>query len=266
MFSTLIVATDLEAGPDRAIRVASTLAKRGRVPLEVLSVVPRSGDPRHLEQQQQKLARSIGCSMTVVEDDDVATAIVDHVRNRQGTLLLMSTGATGLVSEVRHSVTGNVLARLTQPVLLLGPHVPDAVPLAAPTLVAGIDRTFEPSPALPLIESWYRTFRGHRPWVVDVVATPGWPPGTIEEADERRHVDEVAETLAVRGIDAAAKIIHGWDAVSSLLAFADRVEDPVFVMTSDRWARGPSHWYLTTRRLVQQSPHPVLVVPSDVSC
>ena len=102
--------------------------------------------------------------------------------------------------------------------------------------------------------------------MVDVVATPGWPPGTIEEADERRHVDEVAETLAGRGIDAAAKIIHGWDAVSSLLAFADRVEDPVFVMTSDRWARGPSHWYSTTRRLVQQSPHPVLVVPSDVSC
>ena len=27
MFSTLIVATDLEAGPDRAIRVASTLAR-----------------------------------------------------------------------------------------------------------------------------------------------------------------------------------------------------------------------------------------------
>ena len=82
--------------------------------------------------------------MTVVEDDDVAAAIVDHVRNRQGTLLLMSTGATGLVSEVRHSVTGNVLARLTQPVLLLGPHVPDAVPLAAPTLLAGIDRTYDP--------------------------------------------------------------------------------------------------------------------------
>ena len=87
-----------------------------------------------------------------------------------GALLVMRTAAAGLVSGGRHSVTGEVLARLVQPVLLLGPAVPDAVSLDASTLLAGLDVGDDTYRAVPVMESWRRTFGGNRPWVVDVIA------------------------------------------------------------------------------------------------
>ena len=265
MFNTLIVAVDLDAGSDRTVGVASSLARRGRVPLEVLSVVPSWLDSGAVERRRQASPRLIRERVTIAVGDDVAAAIVDHVGSRDGALLVMRTAAAGLVSGGRHSVTGEVLARLVQPVLLLGPAVPDAVSIDAMTLLAGVDGGDDTCPAVPVMESWRRTFGGNRPWVVDVIAAAGWPTGSIDDRLERKRVDAVVEALAARGIDAVAEVVHASDAASALLEVAERLDDPVFVVTADRWPGGPSHWYSTTRRLVQRSPWPVLVVPSDLA-
>ena len=262
MFNTLIVATDLTAGQDRAIGVAVSLARRNKLPVEVLSVVATGRDPADAE-QLRRTSSGVRRHVTVT-GDDVAAAIVEHVGGRDGALLVMATGGAGLVSGQRRSVTGEVLAGLIQPVLLLGPAVPNAVPLASPTLVAAIDRTHEPPLPVSMIDSWQRTFGGHRPCVVDVVATGGWPAGQIDDAVERQPADSAAELLAARGIDAAAKTVHAEDPASALLQFAFGLDDPVLLVMSDRWAGGPSHWYSTARRLVQRSPRPVLVVPRDL--
>ncbi len=78
-----------------ATRAARNLAGRAGLPVETLSV-PDGGD--------------------------VAAAIVEHVRARDGALLVMSTGGTYLLSQARRSIASDVLERLCQPVLLLGPH------------------------------------------------------------------------------------------------------------------------------------------------
>ena len=264
VFNTLIVAADLAAGRDRAVGVAVSLARHSNLPVELVSVVPPSNDAVRVDQRERSSLQGVRDHVTLVADD-VGAAIVDHVRNRDGALLVMTTGGTALLSGQRYSVTGDVLAGLIQPVLLLGPAVPDAVPLAAPTLVAGIDRAREPALAVPVIDSWQRTFGGHRPWVVDVVAAAGWPAGQIDTTVQREHVDSALEVLAAHGIDAHATVLHTGDPVSALLHFAEGLDDPVFVVQSDRWAGGPSHWYSTARRLVQRSPRPVLVVPRDLA-
>ena len=265
MFNSLIVATDLASAPDRALDVATKLAGLGQLSVEVLTVVPPGANPPHVERRRHASAESTGARLTVAVDENVATAIVEHVRGREGALLVMDTAGAGLVSGVRRSITGDLLGRLPQPVLLLGPSVPSEVPLATSTLVAGIDRTHADGPALSVITSWQRTFGGQPPRVVDVVAASGWPAGTVDQATERRVLDGIVEALASEGVDAAADVLHGADPVTSLLAFAEGLGDPVFLMTSDRWAGGPSHWYSTTRRLVQQSTRPVVVVPSDLA-
>ena len=263
MFNSLIVATDPTAVQDRAIGVAGGLARRARLPVELVSVI----SSRHRVAgagQRRNTASGVGRHVTIAADD-VGAAIVDHLRGRDGALLVMTTGGAGLVSEQRHSVTGDVLAGLIQPVLLLGPAVANDVPLAAPTLVATIDRTHAPPLAVSVIDSWQRTFGGHRPYVVDVIALTGWPAGQIEDAVERERADLGAELLAARGIDASPVVLRAGDPVSALLEFANGVDQPVFTVMSDRWAGGPSHWYSTTRRLVQQSPRPVLVIPRDLA-
>jgi nucleotide-binding universal stress UspA family protein len=264
LFNTVIVTADLAAGSDRAVHFARTLASRGRLPLELLTVIPPESDRAHAERRGEALAQAVSGRLTVAVADDVATAILEHARGRDGALLVMGTGGAGLVSEIRHSITGDLLASIPQPVLLVGPAVPQGVLLAAPTLVAGIDRTHL-DPAQSVIESWQRTFGGQPPRVVDIVAITGWPVDAMDPSAERDGVAAVVEALAAQGIEAVAEVLHGADPVTSLLEFADELTDPVFLTTSDRWAGGPSHWYSTTRRLVQRSTRPVLIVPSDLA-
>ena len=264
MFNSVVIATDIDAGSDRAIPVGTELARRGRLPVEVLTVVSEPSAPVDDTRRRRAQADGVGDALRVVHGDDIAAAIVDQVRDRDGALLVMSTSATGLVSQRRGSVSAHVLSETRQPVLLIGPAVPDAVPLSSTTLVACIDRSQDSGAALRVIESWQRAFGGGRPWVVEVIATSAWPAGTIDEDVEREQVDAVAAVLGDHGVDAATRVLHGGDPVQSLLEFVAEVDDAIFVTTSVRWAGGRSHWYSTTRRLVQRSPRPVLVVPADL--
>ena len=264
MFNSVVIATDIDAGPDRAVPVGTALARRGGLSVEVLTVVSEPSDPVDDSRRRDVRADGVGDALRVVHGDDVAAAIVDRLRDRDGVLLVMSTSATGLVSQARGSVSAHVLSELGHPVLLIGPAVPDTVQLSSTTLVACIDRSQDSGAALRVIDSWQGTFGGGRPWVVEVIATSAWPAGTIDENVEREQVDAVAAVLADHGIDAATRVLRGGDPVQSLLEFVAEVDDAIFVTTSVRWAGGRSHWYSTTRRLVQRSPRPVLVVPAEL--
>ena len=264
MFNSVVIATDIDAGLDRAIPVGMALGRRGRLPVEVLTVVSEPGAPVDHTRRRRAQAGGVGDALRVVHGDDIGAVIVDRVRDRDGVLLVMSTSASGLVSQRRGSVSARVVRETRQPVLLLGPAVPDAVPLSSTTLVACIDRSQDNGALLRVIESWQRAFGGGRPWVVEVIAASAWPAGTIDEGVEREQVDAVAAVLGDHGVDAVSRVLHGGDPVQSLLEFVAGVDDAIFVTTSARWAGGRSHWYSTTRRLVQRSPRPVLVVPADL--
>ena len=274
MFSSVVVVANVETGRVRGIPVAVELAHQGQLPVTVLSVASpasRSADPA---QRRRLLPEELSDSLLVIHEDDVATGIVEHVRNRDGVLLVMDTNARSLVTQRLHgSISVRVLQEVRQPVLLVGPAVPDPVPMSSPTLIVCTDRSQDSVAALPVVESWQRTFGGgggggcgggNRPSIVEVMPTAAWPEGTSDDAVEHEHVDALATVLADHGIDAATRVLHGGDSVKWLLEFAEHVDEAVFVATSTRWAGGRSHWYSTTRRLVQRSPRPVLVVPADL--
>ena len=71
----------------------------------------------------------------------------------------------------------------------------------------------------------------------------------------------IAAMLADLGVTANWDVLHGGEPDVWLGDFADRVTDAIFVTTSVRWTDGHLHRHSTTRRLVQRSAHPVLVVP-----
>ena len=185
--------------------------------------------------------------LSVPDGGDVAAAIVEHVRARDGALLVMSTGGTYLLSQARRSIASDVLERLCQPVLLLGPHCSQEVD--ASTLVVGVDRMGEAQHGIHVADAWRRTFGAVETRLVDVVAESSWPPESTDE-----DIDAPAGATVLRTNDAAA----------ALVALGETIDDAVFVLTSDRWPGGRSHWYSTTRRVVQTTSRPVLVVPSDL--
>ena len=151
MFNALVVAVAF-TGSDRATGAARNLAGRAGLPVETLSV-PDGGD--------------------------VAAAIVEHVRAHDGALLVMSTGGTYLLSQARRSIASDVLERLCQPVLLLGPHCTQQAD--ASTLVVGVDRTNETQHGIHVADAWRRTFGAVETRLVDVVAESSWPPESTDE-------------------------------------------------------------------------------------
>jgi nucleotide-binding universal stress UspA family protein len=191
----------------------------------------------------------------------IADEVVEAVEERDGALLVMG---TALVSDPRRSVTGRVVEALRQPVLLFGPNVPSAALCHAPTLVVGLAVDPRPRPGMSVVEAWQRTFGGPQPWLVDVIATAAWPSGSIENRWEMERVGAAAAELAERGVEASTTVLRALDAVDALNELAAGLAEPVFVITSDRSAAGSSHWYSTARRLLRESRHPVLLVPSDL--
>jgi nucleotide-binding universal stress UspA family protein len=263
VFNSVVIAADVDGGRVRAVPVGASLADLGRLPVKLLTVVSQasgSDDPA-LAQMAELGVRDV---LRVVHHD-VATAIVENARSRQDVVLVMATNAKSLVSQqLRGSVSAAVLQQLRHPVLLVGPAAPEPPRLGSPTLVVCTDRSQDSSAALPVVESWQRTFGGSTPWIVEVMPTAAWPAGTTDDAADHEHIDALAAVLADHGIDAATRVLHGGDPVEWLLEFGATVDDAVFVATSTRWAGSRSHWYSTTRRLVARSPRPVLVVPADL--
>ena len=115
MFNSVVIATDIDAGLDRAIPVGMALGRRGRLAVEVLTVASAPEESVQDTRRRQARADGVGDALRVVRGDDIAAAIVDQVRDRDGALLVMSTSATGLVSQRSGSVSARVLSGRVSP-------------------------------------------------------------------------------------------------------------------------------------------------------
>ena len=259
MFTSLVVALDLEASGDRALPVVRALARLADVAVELVTVSSPlvAEDIDSFELSRRATASGWPAhAYSVLHGDDVAQVLVDHVRGRHGSLLVMATSAKRpLIGRLGGSVSARVLALIDRPVLLVGPMVSPRLRIARPTLVVGAGPMEHAGVAVSTIASWTQTFPGDDPWVVEVVATAA-DPGAA--ADLRSYV----ELLAGAGVRVSSRVLQGGEPGFWLEDFAEHIADPVLVATSARWTDGQLHWRSETRELVRQSSHPVLVVPA----
>jgi nucleotide-binding universal stress UspA family protein len=262
-FRSLIVALDLvEDGGDRALPVVCSLARQGGVPVELVTV-SSPGLSEDVDAYELELrARAIDWPMTtttILHDENPAAAIVEHLIDRPHSLLVMATSAKrALTGLFLGGVSEEVLTRVDQPVLLVGPRVGPASDTFRPTLVACVDDSGVGERAVPAISRWLRTFRGGQTWAVEVVTARAAAVGTGDQGSSAR---TFAALLADHGIRASWDVVPGDQPDAALVEFGSRLGDPIFVATSARWTDGRFHWHSTTRRLVQRSSRPVLVVP-----
>jgi nucleotide-binding universal stress UspA family protein len=265
VFSSVLVAVDLGTAADRALPVAGALAGLGGLPIELLTVVP-PGTTGVLPEELDERVRPFGVGRhrsLVIEDDDPGTAIAEHVRGRDGVLLVMATTA-GSAMDQSHggSVSEHVLSSAGQPVLLVGPQVDVDRPRPTPSLVVAVDASNLAAAALPVIVSWVRTFGAGSVTAVQVVPLV---PAIAEQAGpvlEAAHVRHYAATLGELGVAAGGAVVHGGDPAAGLIEAAGSVTDPVLVVTAEPWPDAGSHWRGTSRKLALRSTGPVLVVPA----
>jgi nucleotide-binding universal stress UspA family protein len=251
MLRSIVVALDLTPGGDRALSIAQDLAETSGLPVELLTVSsPRMSEAEDAYELRRR-ATAHGWppdSFTIAHDNDVARAVVDHVGSREPALLVMATSAKpSMTARFLGSVTEEVLSRVDQPVLLVGPRVPPDCDVSRPTLVAFIDRGDLAEATVPAIVSWAQTFGSNAP----LLAAVGEPP-----------IDHYLSLLAAEGVGASTVDVGSDDIDAQLDQLASRVTAPVFVATSVRWTDPTAPGRSLTQRLVHQSNQPVLVIPA----
>ena len=172
---------------------------------------------------------------------------------------MASSAKPPLIGRFAGSVSEDVLNMTNRPVLLIGPSVPTDVVITNPTLIAGVDSTDVAEATVAAIASWTATFGGGTPRIAEVVPTMNTL--TAGDLNPTAHLRHFATLLGDVGITASSEIVPGGDVAQALEDLAATVPDPVFVTISSNWTDGHIHWHSTTRQLVEDSAHPVLVVP-----
>jgi nucleotide-binding universal stress UspA family protein len=268
VFSSIVVPLDLTTAGDRALPVARSLAQLGGLPIELLTVVPgragRGCDRWDLEERVRSFALGPHTSF-VLEREDAGAAIAEHVRCRDGALLVLATTAKAAIDEdYAGGVSECVLAEACQPVLLVGPRVEIAPPLSVPALVVGVDGSGLASVAVPVVLSWWRSFGGVTPTFVEVIPYVPTIAAQVGRALEATHVRAYVAQVAQDGVEAVGEVLYGADAATTLADYVAHLHDSVLVVTAERWAGAETHWHGTSRKLAFRSTAPVLVVPADL--
>ncbi len=238
--------------------VAVALAKSGSLPVEVVTVLP----PEHsLTWELERRVAAYGLQRTTVyalHDDSTGAALAEHVTCRPGALLVVAATTYGAWGEDDvDTTTEQVLGRVRQPVLVVGPHAGPSVG----SLLVAVDESGIGDAAIPVVESWVQSFPGGETRLVTVVPPCTWPAG--EEQFQSEILDRYVRQLTDRGIAVTLDVVRERDPVQALLTHAASIGDTILVVTSPRFRDALSHWYHTTRTLVRFATGPVLVVPQD---
>jgi nucleotide-binding universal stress UspA family protein len=267
VYSSVVVPIDLSGAGDRALPVATSLARRGGLLIELVSVVSPDRYPEAETWRLEERVGGLGIGphvTTVMRHEHAGTAISEHLSGRDGALLVLATSArAALDDDHAGSVSEFVLSTIRQPILLVGPGVDVGRAVGAPALVAAVDGFDFIAAALPVIESWGRTFGGPPPEFVEVIP---FVPAIARHAGRRLETARVrawVDRLAAIGAAAEGNVVYGDDAATALAGRADEVPDSVLVVAAERWPGAGTHWRATSRKLALRSSRPVLVVPSD---
>lgn len=274
MFRSIVVPLDLDVVGDRALPIAGSLARLGGLPIELLTIESphMEGFVDICELGRRVKVHGLGPhSINVVHDDDAGRAITRFVVSRDDALVVMGSSAKGPLREQAFgSVSEYVLAHAHRPVLIVGPHVDGFDTTSMPCLVVGVDDSDAADAAIPVIESWQRTFGGGVVRVVEVAPLAVGADATLKQRPdsapalrvEPDRADRFARRLADRGVAATWEILYGGDPAAQLHDVAADVNDAVLVATSTAWTAPGIRWDSTTRELARVATRPVLVVPA----
>ena len=165
-FDRLLVSTDHGLDVDRAAKVAARLAVAAGLPVELLTVShPRVGGTQgdRSDLIRVDLVRPAACTTTVVQADDLASALLRALHDRPGALpvIAMHAEASGVGAWER------ALRATGRPALLVGPNVCDE-PLPLERLDVALTAGADPDHLLTALEEWSESF-GATVSLIDIV-------------------------------------------------------------------------------------------------
>lgn len=263
MFQSIVVPVDVYPEADRALPIAVALARRARIPLELVRVsrtgVDAAADAVLLELRRSQVygART---TQAILRSVHPVEAIVDHLDACLDPLVVIGTHAGAALGDMAlGSAAGRVLAVTRHPALLVGPHVSLRPPPAMSTLLVAVDGTPASEVILPLAARFVTTFHGNSPWVVEV------DPDESDGLDRHDVEADGPGLAAVRqlqrlGVAAELDVVYGRRRALALLDMERHLPGSMVALACDHLADWWSGHVCAAESVTRQSHGPVLVV------
>jgi nucleotide-binding universal stress UspA family protein len=267
----IVVPVDGSPFAERVLPVAAWLARAIGAPMHLVEVVGRPGYIERASRYLAALARRHGAaSWDARPGDDPAAAIVAATDVDGPGLACLATHGRDRSAAVLGSVAAAVLARASDPVLLVGPNARPSSAGDAP-VVAAVDGTPQDAVVVGVARDW--ASRLGRRLVVGTVAEP--VPGSFHEGrplhrargpdDPEGYVARLAADLAQAGTHAVdTQVVY--DPISVRGGVVRLVDRTVALLVTGSHRRGrPLHALVGSHaaRIVHDVEVPALVVPLD---
>jgi nucleotide-binding universal stress UspA family protein len=260
-FEQVLVPLDGSRAAERGLVPALELVRQTGVPLRLLSrALPGQIEELggYLAELADRYAAVTDVETQLVDVESIPDAITTGIE--PGTLVCMSSHGHGRSEALVGSVTEAVLRALGQPVLVVGPRVPEDTTLGDGQVVACLDGSDLSERTLDSARAWSAAL-GLPLWLAQVA-----PPGIAVE--QRTHGDVIEggylaalahQTGGVEGWD----ILHDKDAARGLAKYAASEQVAMLVLAT----HGRTGWDRVrlgsvTAATVHRATVPVLVVPA----
>jgi nucleotide-binding universal stress UspA family protein len=272
-----VILVPLDGSPfaERALPSAARLSERLDAEIHLLSAVARETDVSVREADLRSVeVRGGRVHRRVVVNHDPAAAVLEWVGELTRAVVCLSSHGRGRSAGVVGSVAGDIVARSSDPVVVVGPSMDDIapwVPKEVPRsgVVVAVDETPESALLLPVALRWAALLR--EPLTVVIVAEP--VPEPFGNGPARRRIgpeDDVAAFLnslvapiRASGANVATRAI--WDPISATDGMRTylREHPATLVVVGSRGRHGFDRLVFgsVAAGVIHGSPSPVLVVP-----
>ena len=267
MAKTIIVPLDGTEFAKRALAPAHALARQADA--AVVLVMARAGGVVDPERYLRRVADEYGIGsahIAVFEDRPADAAIAETLERAPDPIVCMTTHARGAVGHlVLGSVAEHVLRRTDTPIVLVGPAVDDDTPSDFEELIVCLDGSPTAATILPTAAGLAHDLELVVA-LVDVVesdASADYDAALDADALESSCLQQSAKELIGTGLNVSWYTLHGNDAPSAIVDFADTRPSPLLAMTTHgrtglaRVATGS-----VVMAVVHRAPCPVLVTRS----
>lgn len=254
MTDALIVPLDGSDLSETAVPVAEELGQALGVPITLLTsgwgsnVADLDG---YLSANAAMLAAP--CATVVVPDTFPATAIVDAIHAPADVVVMATHGRSGIGRALLGSVAEDLMRRVDNPVVLIGPSAGAGVAISGGTLLVTTDGSPRSAMVLPTASRFAKALD-----LKVIVVTVG-PPGGQDEELLRAAAASVG-FFRSEGGEATHQHLVGTDVPGSIVALAEQIPASMIAMTTHgRGGFGRTALGSTTMRVVHRGPCPVIV-------
>ena len=253
-FDSLVVASDFTATSDRMLPIVGWLARRGGLPVRVMTTASPGLEQYDLTDLAERAQRIHGCTVSplVIDGGEPADDIAEFARRHPSALLCLgSHGRTALGNALLGSFTEDLLRRHVGPVLAIGPGVPEDYK-PGDSLVVGVDAHAARSSLLDVARSWLTTFGGSVELFEAITRTSASAPvQSTPELQAAHQAIPSAVLSVVESHDPVRAIVDGAATSGSVIAVSSHVRTGI-----ERAVLGS-----VAGELLHLSSTPVLIVP-----